>query len=144
MPGMESVIEITKALPHRYPFLMVDRMVEVEYMKRSKGYKHISMNEHWTAGHFPDEPLFPGVLMIETMAQVGGLMFCKADSQPATKFYLSAVNNIKFLHPVVPGDTFMVEAELIESFHKFHQIKCKAAVGGLTVATGMLTLCQSI
>ncbi|MBJ6364107.1 3-hydroxyacyl-ACP dehydratase FabZ [Paenibacillus sp. GCM10012307] len=136
---MES-IEIEKGLPHRHPFIMVDRILEVEYMKRSKGYKNVSINEQWAVGHFPDEPLYPGVLMIETMAQVGGFIFYKAGIPPASKFYLGAVKNIKFIHPVKPGDTFMVETELIESLHIYHQIKCTATVGDKLVATGVLTL----
>ncbi|WP_338556378.1 3-hydroxyacyl-ACP dehydratase FabZ [Paenibacillus sp. KS-LC4] len=138
-----ETIDIARGLPHRYPFVMVDRITETLYMKRSKGYKNISFNEQWAVGHFPDEPIYPGVLMIETMAQVGGFIFYNEESPAANKFYLSAVNQIKFMHPVVPGDTFTVEAELVESFHIFHQIKCTAAVGDKVVASGLLTLSYS-
>lgn len=139
-----ETISIANGLPHRFPFVLVDRIVEIEYRKRSKGYKNVSFNELWAVGHFPSEPIYPGVLMIETMAQVGGFIFYNQDEEnKAIKLYLCAVNQIKILHPVKPGDVLSVESELTDSFGKFHQLKCIAKVEDAIVASGGLTLAES-
>ncbi|MED3798678.1 3-hydroxyacyl-ACP dehydratase FabZ [Lysinibacillus capsici] len=138
------MIEITTVLPHKYPFLLADRIVEMEYMKHSKGYKHISNNEPWVNGHFADKPIYPGVLMIETMVQIGGFMFI--DSNNSTfekKMYLCGVKNFKIIHPVIPGDTLMVEAEFVQNIAHFFQIKCTASVDGKIVASGVFSLAES-
>lgn len=138
------MIEVTTVLPHKYPFILVDRIIKIEFMKRSKGYKHISYNEPWVNGHFPEKAVYPGVLMIETMAQIGGFMF-KDENNPSIekKMYLCGVKNFKVSQPVTPGDTFEVEAELIHSIANFYQIKCTAYVDGKVVASGSFSLAET-
>ncbi|EPY14033.1 3-hydroxyacyl-ACP dehydratase FabZ [Paenibacillus alvei] len=138
-----KTIEINKVISHKYPFILVDRILEIDYMKSSKGLKNISSNEPWAMGHFPEEPIYPGVLIIETMGQVGGFMFYNADENTRPeKMYLSGVNNIKLIRPVVPGDVLVVEAELYESFAHLFQIKCTAKVDNQIAASGILTLAK--
>lgn len=137
-------IGIAEVLPHRYPFLLVDKILETEYMKRSKGYKNISLNEPWATGHFPEDPVYPGVLMIETMAQVGGFIFYDpVNSVHSIQLYLCAVKDLKLFHKVVPGDMVVVEAELTDTFANFYTIKCIARVEDKVVAKGLLTLAES-
>lgn len=136
-------VEINKVLPHKYPFILVDRIIEIEYMKKSKGIKNISVNEPWATGHFPEEPIYPGVLIVETMVQVGGFMFYDADKgTPPEKMYLSGANNIKFIHPVVPGDVLIIEAEMHETFGHLFQLRCNAKVHDQIVASGIMTLAK--
>ncbi len=134
---------IARGLPHRYPFVLVDKIVDIEYMKRSKGMKNISANEPWVQGHFPEEPVYPGVLMIETMAQVGGFIFYNAEEpNPMPNLRLCAVNNVKIVRVVQPGDVLIVEAELTDSIASFHQLKCEARVEGQLVVSGTVTLAE--
>lgn len=132
--------EIMRALPHRHPFLMVDRIVEAVPNERSAGYKHISVNEPWAAGHFPDEPVFPGVLIIETMAQIGGFVFWTEEGGTnQLRGYLSGVDKVKFLRPVLPGDTLHVEAKFVARVGQLAQVKCEAKVGGELVASAVVS-----
>jgi|SRR5690554_2988886 len=134
-------IDITKGIPHKYPFVLVDRIEEIEYMRRSKGVKYISANEPWVTGHFPEEPIYPGVYIIETMAQVGGFIFYNPEVEGKLgKMYLCGVNNLKISHSVTPGDVLVVEAEISESFAHLFQIQCTATVMDQVVASGIITL----
>lgn len=133
-------IEIQKILQHRFPFLMVDRVIETEYEKRSIGIKNVSMNEPWVEGHFPGEPVFPGVLIIETMAQVGGLAFYDPNElKNQLKGYLIGVNKVKFVQKVVPGDLLRIEAEVIQKVANMAQVNCTAKVEDKIVASGVLS-----
>jgi len=139
-----NAINISQILPHRYPFVLVDRILEIEYLKRSRGYKNISNNEPWVEGHFPDQAVYPGVLMIETMGQVAGFMFYQSNEEQGTvKMYLCGVNNFKIMSPVLPGDRLTVDAELYESVAHLYQIKCIAKVDDRVIASGMITLAKS-
>ncbi|MBK1811994.1 3-hydroxyacyl-ACP dehydratase FabZ [Clostridium sp. YIM B02505] len=130
---------ILNVLPHRYPFLFVDDIFEVEYQKRVVGIKNVSFNEPWILGHFPDEPVFPGVLLIEAMAQICGFIFY--DEQKGEKFisYLSKINNAKFIEKVVPGDTVVVEGYLENLFGNFAKVKAVARVNKKKVAEAEIT-----
>ena len=131
--------EIYSTLPHRYPMLFVDDILEVDYGKYVKGIKNVSMNEPWIQGHFPDDPVFPGILTIETMAQIGGFIYYTKDDNKSLKAYLSKVEEVKFLDKVVPGDQLVVEGEMITEFGKFAKVRCKAKVNNKVVAKGFVT-----
>ena len=132
--------EIYGSLPHRYPMLFIDDIYEVRYGEYVKGVKCISRNEPWAQGHFPNEAVFPGVLTIESMAQICGFMFYKkTDDNLNLKAYISKIDEMKFLRQVVPGDQLIVEGEFLEKFSRFVKVKCKATVNGKVVAKGVLT-----
>src|SRR5512133_2125566 len=111
-----NVNDIMKYLPHRSPFLLVDRIVEMEAKKRIVGIKNVTMNEPFFQGHFPGHPVMPGVLIIEGMAQVGGIMaYLALGSEAEGKVtYFVAIDNAKFRRPVVPGDQLRIEMETIK------------------------------
>jgi len=105
---------IQKILPHRYPFLLVDRMVEVAE-KRVVGIKNVTINEPFFQGHFPGHPIMPGVLIIEAMAQVGGVAALTMKENLGKLAYFLSINNAKFRKPVVPGDTIRLEVDLLKT-----------------------------
>jgi 3-hydroxyacyl-[acyl-carrier-protein] dehydratase len=115
---MLDINEIMAILPHRYPFLLVDKVLEVEQGKRIVAIKNVTMNEPFFQGHFPGHPVMPGVLIIEAMAQVAAIMaYLDSGSQAEDKVsYFMAIDNARFRKPVKPGDTLRIEIETI--FHK--------------------------
>ncbi len=106
-----DINEIMKILPHRYPFLMVDRIIEVEQGKRCVGIKNVTMNEPFFQGHFPGHPIMPGVLIIEAMAQVAGIMayLASEEANRGKVTYFLAIDNARFRKPVLPGDQLRIE-----------------------------------
>ena len=132
-----DAVEIQRLLPHRYPFLLVDRVVEVEPNKRVLAYKNVSINEPFFQGHFPGKPVMPGVLVIEALAQAGGLL-TQLSSDPANPqtetFYLVKVDNAKFTNMVVPGDKLELEVELKRRIRNMAQYVGIARVDGQQVA----------
>lgn len=130
---------ILKILPHRYPFLFVDDILEVEYKKRVVGIKNISFNEPWITGHFPGEPVFPGVLIIETMAQIGGFLFYEKEKSEKFISYLSKIDNAKFIGKVLPGDTIVVESLLESTFSNFAKVKAIARINNKKIAEANIT-----
>jgi beta-hydroxyacyl-ACP dehydratase FabZ len=125
-----EVEEIRSLLPHRYPFLLVDRIIELEPERRIVGLKNVTVNEPFFQGHFPGRAIMPGVLIIEAMAQVGGVLAIK--SLPAgTKavVYLAGVNEAKFRRPVVPGDQLRFEIRTIKRRESFWKMQGQAFVG---------------
>ena len=115
---MLDIVEIMKILPHRYPFLLVDKVLEVEQGKRIVAIKNVTMNEPFFQGHFPGFPVMPGVLIIEAMAQVAAIMAYLASGNESNEkvSYFMAIDNARFRKPVKPGDTLRIEIETI--FHK--------------------------
>lgn len=104
--------DILKLLPHRYPFLLIDKITELEPGKRVVGLKNVTLNEHFFAGHFPDHPIMPGVLILEMMAQAGGVLLLTSDEiedQQRKLVYLAGVSKARFRKPVLPGDTIFAE-----------------------------------
>ena len=113
--GMYTIEDIMKVLPHRYPFLFVDRIIEIEEKKRIVGLKNVSINEPFFQGHFPGHPIMPGVLIIEAMAQVGGMLLLGSVPDPDTKVvYFMSLDNVKFRRPVKPGDQIRFELEIVQ------------------------------
>ena len=110
-----GIEEIMQVLPHRYPFLLVDRVIEMEARKRIVGIKNVTINEPFFQGHFPGHPIMPGVLIIEAMAQVGGMLLMGAVPDPASKVvYFTSLNNVKWRKPVRPGDQLRFELEMLQ------------------------------
>jgi UDP-3-O-[3-hydroxymyristoyl] N-acetylglucosamine deacetylase/3-hydroxyacyl-[acyl-carrier-protein] dehydratase len=110
-----EIEDIMKVLPHRYPFLLVDRITELEPGKRVVGIKNVTINEPFFQGHFPGHPIMPGVLVIEAMAQVGGMLLLGAVPEPESKVvYFTSLNNVKWRRPVRPGDQIRFELELLQ------------------------------
>jgi UDP-3-O-[3-hydroxymyristoyl] N-acetylglucosamine deacetylase/3-hydroxyacyl-[acyl-carrier-protein] dehydratase len=110
-----GIEDIMKALPHRYPFLLVDRILEIEPKKRIVGLKNVTINEPFFQGHFPGHPIMPGVLIIEAMAQVGGvLLMGEVEGSESKVVYFMSLDNVKFRRPVKPGDQLIFEIEMTQ------------------------------
>ena len=132
-----TIADIHRLLPHRYPFLLVDRVVALEPNKRVLAYKHITANEPFFQGHFPGRPVMPGVLVVEALAQAGGLLtqLSKADDDETEQvFYLVKVDNAKFSRMVVPGDRLDLDVELKRQIRNMAQYIGIARVDGEQVA----------
>ena len=113
--GEIRIGEILKILPHRYPFLLVDRILEMEEKKRIVGLKNVTINEPFFQGHFPGHPIMPGVLIIEAMAQVGGVLLMGTLEDPGSKVvYFMSLDNVKFRRPVKPGDQLRFELDMVQ------------------------------
>ncbi|WP_144823115.1 3-hydroxyacyl-ACP dehydratase FabZ [Marinobacter piscensis] len=123
--------EILEYLPHRYPFLLVDRVTEIEKASSIKGYKNISFNEPFFTGHFPENPIMPGVLIIEAMAQLSGILgFVTVGRKPADGLiqYLAGTSKVRFKRPVVPGDRLCMESEVVSDKRGIWKFNCRALV----------------
>ena len=135
--------EIARLLPHRYPFLLVDRITELEPGRRVVGLKNVTCNEPFFQGHFPDNPIMPGVLIIEAMAQVGGVLARlsiegKLDNNKESAIFFMAMDKVKFRRPVVPGDQLVFEVIPLRTGTKVWKIAGKAFVDGNLVAEAEL------
>jgi beta-hydroxyacyl-ACP dehydratase FabZ len=129
-----DVEAIMKILPHRQPFLFVDRVVSMEPGKRAVGIKNVTMNDYFFQGHFPKRPVMPGVLIIEALAQVGGVLMLSPKENRGKLAFFMAVNNAKFRKPVVPGDQLILEVVVGKIRSKTGQVLTKAYVDGKVVA----------
>jgi len=135
-----DVNAIMKILPHRYPFLLVDRIVELEHGKRCVGIKNVSINEPFFPGHFPGHPVMPGVLIVEAMAQVAGIMAYLASDEETKKkvSYFMAIDSVKFRKPVVPGDQLQIEITTTMNRRGIWGVDGKAFVDGKLVTEASL------
>jgi 3-hydroxyacyl-[acyl-carrier-protein] dehydratase len=134
-----DTIAIQKILPHRYPFLMVDTIVEMERVKRIVGLKSVSINESYFQGHFPGKPVMPGVLIIEGMAQTGGLLLLlEIPDREKKLLYFAAVDEARFRRPVVPGDQLRMEVTVLKWRGTFCKLHGVATVNGELVAEATL------
>jgi len=131
--------EILGLLPHRYPFALVDKVIEHVPGQKAVAIKNISINEPQFQGHFPERPLMPGVLIVESMAQVGGIIVTKMPDLPKGLFVFAGINNVKFRKPVVPGDQLVISCELLSIKRKrFGKVKGEVHVDGILVCAGEL------
>ncbi len=111
---MLSATEIQEIIPHRYPMLLVDRIIELEPLKRAVGIKNVTVNEEFFQGHFPGHPVMPGVLILEAMAQVGGVAILYPEENRGKLAFFASMDRVKFRKPVVPGDQLRTVAEIIK------------------------------
>lgn len=126
-----GIEEIMRVLPHRYPFLLVDRILEFEEKKRIVGIKNVTINEPFFQGHFPGHPVMPGVLIIEAMAQVGGVLLMGAIDDPERRVvYIMSLDNVKFRRPVRPGDQLRTEVTMVQVRGQVCRVRCVATVDG--------------
>ena len=125
-----DAIEIQKIIPHRYPMLLVDRILELEPMKRAVGVKNITMNELQFLGHFPGEPIMPGVLLIEAMAQVGGVAMLYPEENRGKIAVFGKIDNVRFRRQVVPGDQVITTTEVVKIRGNMGVIHCEGKVDG--------------
>ncbi len=135
-PGAIGIAEILKRLPHRYPFVLIDRAFDFKPMKSIRGIKAVTYNEHFFQGHFPGRPLMPGVLLIEAMAQTGAILISKSinvDVERHTVFFMS-VDGAKFRQPVAPGDVLEMNVEVLFARRGIFKFKGEAEVAGQRAA----------
>jgi 3-hydroxyacyl-[acyl-carrier-protein] dehydratase len=134
-----DVTQIQEILPHRYPFLMVDGILEMERLKRIVGIKNVTINESYFQGHFPGQPVMPAVLIIESMAQTGGLLLLLEIPDRENKLiYFVAVDDARFRRPVVPGDQLRIEMDVLSWRGDFCKLAGKALVDGKLAAEAIL------
>jgi beta-hydroxyacyl-ACP dehydratase FabZ len=134
-----SITEIMKILPHRYPFLLVDRITQLEPNRRIVGIKNVTINEHFFQGHFPGAPVMPGVLVIESMAQVAAVLFYRDETPGEKLIYFAGIENAKFRRPVTPGDQLRIEMEVLSRRSNFGKMSGRVTVDGKLVAEAIVT-----
>ena len=139
MPKTLSNVEIQKIIPHRYPLLLVDQIIDMEEGKSIVGIKNVTINEPFFQGHFPGKPIMPGVLITESLAQVGAVMLLSMEENRGKLGVFTGINNFKFRHQVVPGETLRLEAELISYRHGMGKANVKATVNGELAASGEIS-----
>lgn len=140
---MLSIEEIKKIIPQRSPFLLIDRIEELEPGKRAVGKKCVSYNEPFFAGHFPDEPVMPGVLIIEALAQVGAVICLSLEENKGKNSYFGGINKARFRNKIVPGDVVTLEVELIQRKGNIGVATAKAYDGNKIFAQAELTFVVS-
>ncbi|MBQ0028305.1 MAG: 3-hydroxyacyl-ACP dehydratase FabZ [Lachnospiraceae bacterium] len=137
--SLMNITEIMDVIPHRYPFLLIDTIEEIEDGKRAVGKKCVSGNELFFQGHFPSNPVMPGVLIIEALAQVGAVAMLSMPEMKGKTAYFAGIDNAKFRKKVVPGDVLMLETEIVKLKGPMGIGKAVATVDGVKVAEANLT-----
>nr|QKY14952.1 beta-hydroxyacyl-ACp dehydratase (FABZ) [Polytomella parva] len=141
--ALRDINQIMQTLPHRYPFLLVDRVVDWQKEKFAVGYKCVTANDNFFPGHFPERPIMPGVLQVEAMAQLAGLSLLDPEDKAAKGlFFFGGIDNCKFRKPVVPGDVLMMRTDITKFNKRFGMVKvdAKGYVGDELVVEAELTL----
>lgn len=133
-----DILKLMEVLPHRYPMLLVDRITNFEPMKTASGYKNLTMNEHFFQGHFPGQPLMPGVLMIEALAQLGGTIILGPDDFLRRTAFLTGIDKAKFRRPVVPGDRLDMEVTMLRARSNMGWVEAEAKVDGKLACSAQL------
>lgn len=137
-----DVRAIEALLPHRYPFLLLDRVIELEPGRRAVAIKNVTVSEPWVPGHFPGQPIMPGVLIIEAMAQLGGVLLMQMAPEGHQQLaLLTGVDKVRFRRRVVPGDQLRLEAEILRIHGQMGKIRTRASVDGQAVSEGELLFC---
>ncbi len=132
-----DITEILNVLPHRYPLLLVDRIIEMDPPNRIVGIKNVTINEPFFQGHFPGHPIMPGVLLIESMAQVGGMLLMGSVEEPENKVvYFMSLDKVKFRRPVTPGDQVRFELEMLQFRGRRCKMRGEGFVDGKKVVEG--------
>ncbi|MDO9123795.1 MAG: 3-hydroxyacyl-ACP dehydratase FabZ [Deltaproteobacteria bacterium] len=140
---MADLNEILQRLPHAFPFRMIDRILEIEPGKRAVALKNVSIDEPYLQGHFPREPVMPSILILEALAQTGGIAFHSSFEKEGEGVpFLAAVDRFRLNKRVVPGDQIIIEAEIQHIFSNLAKVKVRAKVGEETVAEGVLVLAK--
>lgn len=138
---MMHIEEIKEYLPQRYPFLLVDRVVEIDLGKSIVAYKNVTVNEDFFQGHFPDKPIMPGVLIIEALAQAAGVLgFKSQEKRPRDGYlyYFVGADDVRLKRPVVPGDCLKLEATIITGKRGIYKFACRASVDGALVGSATI------
>ncbi len=139
---MKTINELFDFLPHRYPFLLVDRVLEITDGEWIRGYKNVTINEPFFNGHFPEHPIMPGVLIIEAMAQLSGVLAFEAKNRrPADgyTYYLAGTDKARFRRPVIPGDQLMMESRILADKRGVMKFDCQAYVDGQLACSAEIT-----
>ena len=129
-----DIQEIKTIIPHRFPFLLVDRVTEIEGTETIRGYKHISANEPVFQGHFPENPIFPGVMIIEAMAQLGAILIMRLIPEGNRMAYFAGIDKVRFKRLVIPGDRLDLETTIIRDRGTFVQMQGRAYIDGKLAA----------
>ena len=138
---MMDIVEIRKYLPHRYPFLLVDRVVELTAGESIVAYKNLSANEAFFQGHFPDNPIFPGVMLVEAMAQAAGILGFYSQGKTVadgSMYYFAGADNLRFKRPCVPGDRVMLRAAVVSARRGIWKFDLSADVDGELAASATI------
>ena len=146
MMGMRDMNEVLGRLPHVFPFRLIDRILEIEPGKKAIAIKNVSMDEFFLQAHFLNEPIMPGILIVQALAQTGGLAFHSIDEKGSCGEevpFLAAIDQFRLIRRVIPGDQIILEAEVLHVFSHLAKVKVRASVGEETVAEGMFVLAKA-
>ena len=140
MTGTLDILQIQEYLPHRYPFLLVDKVIECEPVVRLLGVKNVTYNEHFFQGHFPHKPIFPGVLIMEALAQATALLAAQSDESlgKGMTYYLAGIDNARFKRQVVPGDRLLLDIKCLKHKRNIWSFDCRAEVDGELAASAQI------
>lgn len=138
--SIQEIHEILKILPQRYPFLLVDRIIETDGRTHMVGLKNVTINEPFFQGHFPEHPVMPGVLLVEALAQVGVMLLLSNDPQRNSKLvYFSGIDKCRFRQPVIPGDQLRIEVSVLKQRDRYFKMRGQALVEGIVAVEAELS-----